>query len=216
MSIKRLSYENLQSMAAEIEKKFAGKSDLEALQSVVAGKADTATTLAGYGIVDGMTATEIAIAISTAVAGADHLQRKIVDRIEVIDLSAADADKYIYLVPKNIVKTADGEMVDGEAAKEESKTVSDGNTYDEYMIINGALERMGDWKVDLSDYAKTTQVLQAIAAALTVDPVGSGNVVTGFQFNPDIGKMEVEKGITALQASDFEEYTPEEIQALFT
>lgn len=205
MSIKKLSYENLQSMAAEIEKKFAAKSDLETIKTTVDGKADAATTLAGYGIVDGMTAAEIATAISAAVAGADHLKRKVVDSVEAIDVSAEDADKYIYMVPSSTVEAAEGE----------SGTGSDSNAYEEYMIINGRLERMGDWKVDLSDYAKTEAVMQAIAAALTVDPTGSGNVVTGFRFNQETGKIEIEKGITALQESDFEEFTQEEIQALF-
>ena len=39
----------------------------------------------------------------------------------------------------------------------------DGDIYDEYMVINGAVERVGDWKVDLSDYAKTADVNGALA-----------------------------------------------------
>ena len=35
------------------------------------------------------------------------------------------------------------------------------------MVINGKLEKVGDWKVDLSSYAKTTEVTAAIANALT-------------------------------------------------
>lgn len=157
MSIKRLSYENLQDMVSEIDKKYAKKSELgavaaldkvgeshlsEALRAVIQGKADAASTLAGYGITDGMTASEIAAAISTAIAGADHLQRTVVSGVDAIDITAADAGRYIYLVSK----AADGE--NGES------DITDGNTYDEYMVINGVPERMGDWKVDLSDYAK--------------------------------------------------------------
>lgn len=224
MAIKKLSYKNLQELTGEMTKKFAQKTELgeiaaldkvgqdnlsEELKAVIAGKAQAATTLAGYGITDGMTATEIAAAISAAIAGADHLQRKIVASLDEIDLSAADASQFIYMVPKTVAgeETAEGES---------TETVADGNAYEEYMVINGALERMGDWKVDLSNYAKTTAVLQAIASALTVEPTGSGNVVTGFQFNPETGKIEVEKGITALQESDFEEYSSQEIEALFT
>nr|DAG21700.1 MAG TPA: hypothetical protein [Caudoviricetes sp.] len=34
-----------------------------------------------------------------------------------------------------------------------NNTIGD-NKYDEYIIINGALEKVGDWAVDLSDYVK--------------------------------------------------------------
>ena len=227
MAIKKLSYKNLQELTGEMTKKFAQKTELgeiaaldkvgqdnlsEELKAVIAGKAQAATTLAGYGITDGMTATEIAAAISAAIAGADHLQRKIVASVDEIDLSAADAGQFIYMVPNRIEGASAEEAAQGES----TETAADGNAYEEYMVINGTLERMGDWKVDLSDYAKTTAVLQAIASALTVEPTGSGNVVTGFQFNPETGKIEVEKGITALQESDFEEYSSQEIEALFT
>lgn len=41
--------------------------------------------VAGYGIKDGMTATEVAAAISTAIAGTDHLSRVMVDSTGDID-----------------------------------------------------------------------------------------------------------------------------------
>lgn len=74
-------------------------------------------------------------AIAAAVSKADHLKRKIVDSTADIDLTAADASQYIYMVKKGTSVT--------------------GDTYDEYMVINGALEKVGDWGVDLSDYVKT-------------------------------------------------------------
>lgn len=106
-----------------------------ALQTIINGKADAATTLAGYGITDSMTATEIASAIATAVAGADHMKRKTVNTVADIDLTAADASQYIYMVKNSNNKS--------------------GNLYDEYMVLDGALEKVGDWEVDLSEYAKT-------------------------------------------------------------
>lgn len=75
-------------------------------------------------------------AISIAVAGAAHLKYKIVENTGVIDLGAADADQFIYLVP--VAEAPD--------------------KYDEYMVIAGALERVGDWDVDLSDYVKVSVV----------------------------------------------------------
>lgn len=117
------------------------------MKNLINGKANAATTLAGYGITDGMTATEIASAISTAIAGTDHLSRVMVDSTADIDVAADGAEKKIYMV-----KNTDGEA---------------GNLYSEYMVIDGKLEKVGDWKVDLSSYAKTAEVTAAIANALT-------------------------------------------------
>lgn len=80
------------------------------------------------------TETEVSTAISKAVAAADHLKRKIVASTADIDLKAADASQYIYMVPKG--------------------TAGDADKYDEYMVINGVLEKMGDWSVDLSGYVQ--------------------------------------------------------------
>ena len=186
MAIKNLSYKNLQELTGEMTKKFVQKTDKvgednlsEELKAVITGKVDAATTLAGYGITDGMTATEIAAAISTAIAGVDHLQRKIVASVDEIDVSAANAGQFIYMVLNTIEPAAGEETEEGES----TQTAADGNAYEEYMVINGALERMGDWKVDLSDYTKTADVLKAIASALTTEATGSGNVVTSVQFN---------------------------------
>ena len=78
------------------------------------------------------TKTETDDKISAAIAAADHLSRKIVASTGEIDLEAPDADKYIYMVP----------ATDSEA----------NDTYDEYMVIEGALEKVGSWEVDLSNY----------------------------------------------------------------
>jgi len=74
-------------------------------------------------------------AAAAAVAASAHLKRKKVDGAESIDLTAPDADQYIYMVPR-----ADAE---------------EGNLYAEYMVFDGALEKVGDWGVDLSGYQPT-------------------------------------------------------------
>ena len=94
-------------------------------------------------------------AIATAVAAADHLQRTEVDNVDAIDPSAEGAEKYIYMV---------------------SKTGVDGDHYDEYMVINGAVERVGDWAVDLSEYAKTDDVNTALEGK--VDKVDGSRLMT--------------------------------------
>lgn len=90
------------------------------------------------------TSDEVDTKISTAMAGANHLSYKIVNSTEEIDVAAEDAHLFIYLV-KN------------------------GNTYEEYMVVNGALERVGDWNVDLSNYATKADLttVQTSVADLT-------------------------------------------------
>lgn len=211
--MKKFSYGNLQEFTNEMEKRFASKESLgavatldkvgmdnlaDALKSVINGKADAATTLAGYGIEDGMTATEVAAAISTAIAGVDHLSRIKVTSIDEINISAPGADKKIYMVPK--VEAEEG----------------DSDRYDEYMIIDGKLEGMGGWNVNLADYVKVAQMTQAIINALTPNVIGEGNVITGIAYDQDTGKLSVKKELTALTEADFEEYTSEEIKSLFS
>jgi len=70
--------------------------------------------------------------VAAAVAAADHLKRKIVDSVDAIDKTADDATQYIYMVLKSSTKS--------------------GDKYDEYMVIDGEVERVGDWTVDLSGY----------------------------------------------------------------
>jgi len=103
---------------------------VDAINEVVDGKANVATTIAGYGITDAYTKTEVDSAITTAVANAEHLKRSIVAALPEV----ADADAHtIYMV----------EITGG-----------DGNQkYEEFMLINGAFEKIGDSAVDLTDYA---------------------------------------------------------------
>lgn len=41
-----------------------------------------------------------------------------------------------------------------------------GNMYNEYMLVNGKVEQVGSQTVDLTGYAKTTEVQQMINAAI--------------------------------------------------
>lgn len=97
------------------------------------------------------TVEDIESAIDTAIAAADHIKRKIVDSTDDIDLTADDATQYIYMVPKT-----DGASGDG---------------YDEYMVIDGSLEKVGDWAVDLSDYVKKDEIATDAEVAAVIDPI---------------------------------------------
>lgn len=84
--------------------------------------------------VDGLdTPEEVDSKIAEAVAAANHLSYEIVESTDDIVLDAAGADKIIYLVKNDDI-------------------------YDEYMVVNGALEKVGDWNVDLSTYATKEEV----------------------------------------------------------
>lgn len=65
----------------------------------------------------------------------NKLQRRIVNSVSSIDLNADDADQYIYMVPN------------GNAS---------GNSYSEYMVIDGVLEVIGNnYEGDLTGYVTT-------------------------------------------------------------
>lgn len=115
----------------------------------LAGKADKATTLAGYGITDAYTKSAADSAIANAVANAHHLKREIVAKLP--EVASANVDT-IYMV-------ANG----GDASTPGSAK----SVYTEYMLINGAFERIGTSDADLTAYAKTADVTQAIKDAKT-------------------------------------------------
>lgn len=115
--------------------------------AALSDKADKATTLAGYGIADAYTKGATDTAIATAVAGAHHLKRQIVAALPAV--SSANEDT-IYMVPNTGNTGATG---------------STASVYTEYMLINGAFERIGTSDTDLTAYAKTADVTRAIAEA---------------------------------------------------
>lgn len=76
--------------------------------------------------------------VATAIAGVDHLSRKKVISISNIDPSATDAEKFIYMVPKSTAETND--------------------SYDEYMVIDGKIEYVGNTKVDMTGFISADDV----------------------------------------------------------
>lgn len=135
--------------------------NITTLQGTVATKADKATTLAGYGIIDAYTKGEADAAISAAVANADHLKREIV--AELPDAGEAD-ENTIYMVPQD------------EGSTEDPGTST--SHYNEYMLINGAFELVGSSQVDLSGYATETFVTGAIGALDVADTAVANQYVS--------------------------------------
>ena len=110
--------------------------DVTGLNDALGAKADKANTLAGYGITDAYTKGDTDSKIAEAVANAHHLKREIVE--ELPDVGSAD-EHTIYMVG------------DGTGEEENQK-------YEEFMLINGAFEKIGDSAVDLTNYALKTEV----------------------------------------------------------
>ena len=107
---------------------------------------------------DVYTKTETETAISTAIINANHLQRKIVDSIDDIDTAAADADLYIYMVPTGLQYEDD--------------------KYDEYVVIDNVVEKVGSWEVDLSKYATKDEVAEKADKATTLAGYGITDTYT--------------------------------------
>lgn len=104
--------------------------------------------------IDAYTKDETNEAIRSAVASAAHIKRKIVaDEAEIESYMATndDAEQYIYMVPTGLEEDSD--------------------RYDEYMVIaitdsegviTKYIEKVGSWEVNLTDYAKTSDVNNAL------------------------------------------------------
>lgn len=95
--------------------------------------------------IDAYTKQETDEQISKAVAAADHLKRKVVadlDEAKEYMANNDDADQYIFMVPTGFQEADD--------------------KYDEYVVIIVAdvpvLEKVGSWEVDLSGYAKVSDL----------------------------------------------------------
>lgn len=151
---------SLKQLAEKVAQDFAPKSQLDALSARVdgigsvggggsGGISSVKVNGAAQTVTDG--AVDIAVPVNVsdlnndskfqteaqvaaAVAAADHLKRKIVANKDAIDLTAPDAAQYIYMVQKGSAES--------------------GDKYDEYMVIDGAVERVGDWTVDLDGYVQ--------------------------------------------------------------
>lgn len=118
--------------------------DVAGLQTALDGKANKATSLAGYGITDAYTSSQTDSKIAAAIAATPHLKRSIVEDLPEVD--AADQNT-IYMVGT------------GAGSKD--------SAYEEYMVINGAFEKIGSSKVDLTNYAEKTYVDAAKQEAIS-------------------------------------------------
>lgn len=98
------------------------------------------------------------LAISKAIANLEHLTRKIVGSIDDIqtdiDNDLANISRIIYLVP-----ALEGLSQD---------------LYDEYMVIEGAIEKMGSWEVNLENYVTEDALAEELTAFATKTELTTG------------------------------------------
>lgn len=125
------------------------RGDIASLETAVAGKLNTTGgALTGdLTLADGSKAaseTVVDSKIATAIGSAGHLKRLVVTQLP--EVAEADADT-IYMV--------------------KDATVTSGDAYKEYMLIDGAFVQIGDTSVDLEPYAKTADVTSAVNGVQT-------------------------------------------------
>ncbi len=117
-------------------------------------------------------AVDVGASIAAAVAAAGHLKRVKVDSVDDIDPEAADAEKYIYMVPK---------------------TDSDADDlYDEYMVLDGKVEHVGNTKVDLSGYVEAEEGMGLSANDYTDEEKAK---LAGLEVAKDIEVQEMLDGV---------------------
>ena len=110
---------------------------LKLIDSTVADIGNLADRVAALetAIDDVYTKSETDSAIAEAVAGANHLTYTTTTSLDGKDPTNTANQNIVFLVQKDAEDASKG--------------------YDEYLAVNGAWEKIGDWETDLSDYVKT-------------------------------------------------------------
>ena len=154
------------------------------LSATVNTKADKVTTLEGYGITDAYTKQQANSEIARQIAAAGHLEKVVLEEEEELPEVGSAKQNAIYMKP----------LTGGKG----------NNIFEEYMVINGAWEKLGTTDVDLSNYAtksevgtaKTEAVSEAVQQAKSYADGLAGNYATAAQGA---------KADTALQKADITE-----------
>ena len=118
---------NLKANASDVEAALALKANASDMAEALALKANAADV---YSKEEVYTKSEVETYVANEIGSAGHLNREIVEALP--EVASADVDT-IYMVKKS------GGLVDRDH-------------YEEYMVINGAWEMIGDTFVDLSNY----------------------------------------------------------------
>lgn len=126
--------------------------------------------------------------VGEQIAATSHLTKEIVDAAPA---PASAKENVIYMVK---VASATGD-----------------DKYEEYMLIGGSVEKIGDTSTDLTDYVKKTDIVTSTTTDGAIDVAGTPVVVKGYStLASDVAdlKGKVGDGFSAIQSAD--------IQALFS
>lgn len=226
-NLRKVVQEQQTRLGALAAKNEVAYSDLaSALQDIITGKADAATTLAGYGITDAMTATEIQNAISAQIGSTYRPAGTIEGSALIADLLVEENVGKVFNISSALSITAENEALF--ANLDAGDKVKKG---DDVGVI--AVEVEGETTylfndfagfVDLSAYSTTAEMNQAISTAiaakitltdLSASTTGDGNVVTAVSYDNTTGEFTATKGDTAVMASELVDLTDAEVDALF-
>lgn len=109
----------------------------ENLNTIITNKADIDTVY---------TKEEVNSKITESIIAADHLKRKIVSAYKDIQSyidTYKDADQYIFMVPIGVTDYD--------------------NKYEEYIVIDGLIEPVGNWSVNLDDYVTKNELQTSLS-----------------------------------------------------
>lgn len=226
-NLKKVVQEQQTRLGALAAKDEVAYTDLAAaLQAVISGKADAATTLAGYGITDAMTADEIRAAISAQIGSTYRPAGTIEGSALIADLLVEGNVGKVFNISSDLAITAENEdlfanLVAGDKVKKGDDV---GVVAVEVEGVTSYLFNDFAGFVDLSGYSTTAEMNAAIAtaiadkitlASLSATTTGTGNVVTNVTYDNTTGEFTATKGDTAVMASELVDLTDAEVDALF-
>ena len=114
--------------------------------------------------------------VNNLIASVNHLSYKKVGSLDEVNKDAADASRYIYLVPTGNLS---------------------GNLYDEYMVIDNQLEPVGSWEVNLNDYITNDELTAVLRDYVTVNTFNTkvGEIETSInslvEFKNGVGDLSI-------------------------
>lgn len=174
-----------------------GELSLKGLEGAAAG---TVLTVASDGSISWKAPIDAYTKAETdaKIAAAAHLKRKIVGSVADIEqymAENADAEQYIFMVPAD--------------------EIFDTDKYDEYMVVTIAgtqvVEKVGSWEVDLTDYAKKSDLDKK------VDKADGERLITATEAEKlEAVNVNAEKNIINSVSNDFEIISEEDIDRQLT